>query len=417
MSYSTFKNKFTKRHSGQGPQRSTASSGSAFNSSARQNFSSGGRRKYTNPGLKIDHNRFVNKAQPTQQEKPYEAQNKFTDFQIHEVLKQNIIDKGYVTPTAIQDQSIPHILQGKDVIGIANTGTGKTAAFLVPLINKVLLDRKQKILVMVPTRELAVQIQEEFNMFARGLQIFSAFCIGGASIGSQIGSLRRNPNFVVGTPGRLKDLLERKALYLGDFKTVVLDEADRMLDMGFINDMRTILSLLPAPRQTLLFSATLSSDIENLTRQFQSQPVKVMVRTRDTSAQVDQDIVRFKDDETKIDILHDLLIAPGFTKVLVFGETKHGVEKLSKALNQRGFKAASIHGNKTQSARQSALKQFKLDQINILVATDVAARGLDIPLVTHVINYDVPSSFEDYIHRIGRTGRAGNTGYALTFVR
>ncbi len=380
-------------------------------------FGGGSRRKFINPGLKINPMRFVNRAQATEQEAPYVSQNRFVDFAIDQKLKHNIVSKGYLTPTAIQDQSIPHLLQNKDVVGIANTGTGKTAAFLIPLINKVVNDRRQKVLIMVPTRELAVQIQDEFVSFARDLQIRSAFCIGGTNIKNQIYNLRHNPSFVIGTPGRLKDLLERKALYLGDFRTVVLDEADRMLDMGFIHDMKEILSLLPAPRQTLLFSATLSPEIEGLTRQFQNQPVKVSVKTRDTSANVDQDIVRFEDEAHRLELLHDLLIQPDFQKVLVFGETKHGVEKLSKVLTERGFKAASIHGNKTQSARQSALNKFKLNEIAILVATDVAARGLDIPLVSHVINYDVPSSYEDYIHRIGRTGRAGQTGKALTFVQ
>lgn len=373
------------------------------------------RARFVNPGLRIDVNRFINKAKPIQEAVAYISTNKFIDFKIDERLKANIISKGFVTPTAIQDQAIPHLLNNKDVIGIANTGTGKTAAFLIPLINKVLLNRSERVLIMVPTRELALQIQEDLFSLTRNLQIRSAFCIGGTSISNQIYNLRQNPSFVIGTPGRLKDLLERKALYLGNFRTTVLDEADRMLDMGFINDMKAILSLLPSPRQTLLFSATLSPAIENLTRQFQNQPVKVSVRTSETSANIDQDIVRVSADQ-KIDTLHDLLIQPEFQKVLIFGETKHGVEKLSKSLNERGFKTASIHGNKTQGARQLALKLFKQHQITILVATDVAARGLDIPLVSHVINFDVPASYEDYIHRIGRTGRAGNAGKALTFV-
>lgn len=393
-----------------------ASSGQA-RPSFNRSFKPSGRRNYINPGLKIDPNRFINRAQPQEAEQPYQPQHRFTDFPIDHQLKQNITAKGYTHPTAIQDQAIQPILQGHDVIGIANTGTGKTAAFLIPLLNKILLDRRQKLLVMVPTRELALQIQDELMAFARGLQIHSAFCIGGANIGTQIGNLRRNPNIVIGTPGRLKDLLDRKALYLGDFRTVVLDEADRMLDMGFIRDMELILSLLPQPRQTLLFSATFSPAIERLTTQFQRQPIKISVKARETSSMIDQDIVRFEDENHKIELLHDLLIKADSTKVLIFGETKHGVEKLTKTLDQRGFKAASIHGNKTQPARQKALRDFKQDIISILVATDVAARGLDIPHVSHVINYDVPASYEDYVHRIGRTGRAGRTGKALTFVR
>lgn len=376
------------------------------------------RPKFVNPGLRIDVNRFINRAPAPIAGSPstvYQPKHRFNDFALDNRLKQNIAAKGYINPTAIQDQSIPYLLQGQDVLGIADTGTGKTAAFLIPLINQVIHNRQARVLVMVPTRELALQIQEELISFSRGLLIGSAFCIGGTSIGKQIHNLRQNPHFVIGTPGRLKDLLERKALHLGNFRTVVLDEADRMLDMGFINDMKAILALLPSPRQTLLFSATLSPEIERLTGQFQNNPVKVAIQSTNKSTNIDQDIVKVSE-ENKIDVLHDLLIQPDFQKVLIFGQTKHGVEKLSKNLSERGFAAASIHGNKTQSARQQTLRLFKQDKINILVATDVAARGLDIPLVSHVINYDVPASIEDYIHRIGRTGRAGQTGKALTFV-
>ena len=215
----------------------------------------------------------------------------------------------------------------------------------------------------------------------------------------------------------MKDLIERKILYLGNFRTVLLDEADRMLDMGFIHAMKEILSLMPSQRQTLLFSATLSVQVEQLTKQFQISPIKVSVKTRETLAHVDQDIVRVAHQGQKIDVLHDLLVKPDFEKVLVFGETKHGVQELSDALNKRGFKSTAIHGNKNQTARQRALKQFKLNEVRILVATDVAARGLDIPNVSHVINFDIPASYDDYVHRIGRTGRAGNPGKALTFVK
>jgi superfamily II DNA/RNA helicase len=402
---------------GYGAPRAKSASGSSYGSfGGNTSYGRSSGRRFVNPGLKIDVNRFINRAQPSTQEAPYVSQHQFADFDIHPKLKANIAAKNYVFPTAIQDQSIKHVLENKDVIGIANTGTGKTAAFLIPLINKIILDRKQRVLIMVPTRELALQIQDELFSFSKDMQIRSAFCIGGANIKNQIYNLRNNPSFIIGTPGRLKDLLERRALHLDTVSTVVLDEADRMLDMGFIHDMKEILALLPTPRQTLLFSATLSREIETLTHQFQKNPVKVSVKTRDTSANVDQDIIRVQDQSTKVDVLHDMLIKPDFEKVLIFGETKHGVEKLAKTLSERGFKSASIHGNKTQAARQIALSKFKQHEINILVATDVAARGLDIPNVSHVINFDVPSSYEDYVHRIGRTGRAGNTGKAFTFV-
>ncbi len=337
------------------------------------------------------------------------------DFEIDPRIKHNIGAKGYTTPTPIQDQAIPHILTGRDIVGIANTGTGKTGAFLIPLLDKVVKDRSQRILIMVPTRELALQIEEEYRGFAAGSGFLSVCAVGGAAIGPQIRRMRENPYFVIGTPGRLKDLIERRVLDLSQFRTVVLDEADRMLDMGFIHDMREILAHMPKERHTLFFSATLSREIENLIGAFLKDPIRISVKTGDTAKTVEQDIVRING-KNKIDVLHDLLAQPEFDKVLIFGRTKHGVEKLSKMLVERGFKAASIHGNKTQSHRQRALGAFKQDQIQILVATDVAARGIDVAGVSHVINYDLPTTYEDYVHRIGRTGRAGKRGKALTFI-
>ncbi len=343
-------------------------------------------------------------------------EHKFADFAIDSRLKKNIIDKGYVLPTPIQDRAINHILRGEDVVGIANTGTGKTAAFLIPLISKVLQGKAEKVLVMVPTRELALQINEELKGFARGLGLYGAVCVGGASIGLQIRELKRRPTFVIGTPGRLKDLLERKVLHLGDFNTAVLDEADRMLDMGFIHDMRKILALLPTPRHTLFFSATLSPEIEKLIGEFMRTPTRISVKTRETASAIEQDVVRVPRGTDKLDLLHNLLIQPGFSKVIIFGRTKHGTERLAKKLVERGFKAESIHGNKSQGQRVRALDLFKTDRVQVLCATDVAARGLDIAGVSHVINYDLPGSREDYVHRIGRTGRAGKRGKALTFI-
>jgi len=301
-------------------------------------------------------------------------------------------------------------------VGIANTGTGKTAAFLIPLINKLLNDKEAGILVMVPTRELAQQIMDELQGFVTGLRIAGAVCVGGAPLGPQIAALRRRPHVVIGTPGRLKDLLLRRTFSLSDFQTVVLDEADRMLDMGFIHDMRNILSELPKPHHTLFFSATLSPEIEKLIGEFLTTPARISVKTQEVAKSIEQDVIRVPKGEHKLDTLHKLLLQPEFNKVLVFGRTKHGVEKLAIALSERGIKAESIHGNKTQGKRQRALDLFKRDHVQVLVATDVAARGLDIVGVSHVINFDLPASHEDYIHRIGRTGRAGKKGKALTFV-
>ncbi len=364
----------------------------------------------------IDPNRFINKAATTtEQVAHFKPEHNFADFAIDERLKQNIKTKGYITPTPIQDKTIPHALRGVDVVGIANTGTGKTAAFLIPLINKVLNNPRESILIVVPTRELAIQIDEELRGFTRGLRIFSAVCVGGASMGMQVKNLRYHNNFIIGTPGRLKDLIEQKYLKLAEFKTVVLDEADRMLDMGFINDMKFMLALMPKDRHTLFFSATVSREVEVLIKTFLKEPIVISVKTGDTAKNVHQDIVR-TGGKNKFDLLHQLLTGSDFKKVLVFGRTKHGVEKLAQTLAQRGIKAESIHGNKNLSRRRKALDLFKDNRVQVLVATDVAARGLDINDVSHVINFDLPATYDDYVHRIGRTGRGEKKGKALTFV-
>jgi len=362
-----------------------------------------------------DVSKFINKAVITENVPNFKPEHSFLDFKIEEKLKGNILKKGYADPTPIQDRAIPHVLVGQDVVGIANTGTGKTAAFLIPLIDKVLKNRKEKILIMVPTRELATQIDDELKDFAMMLSIFSVCCVGGAPINRQMSNLRRVNNFVIGTPGRLKDLVERKALNLAEFKTVVLDEADRMLDMGFIHDMRFMMAKMPAMRQTLFFSATLSRDIEVLIKDFLREPVSISVKTGDTAKGINQDVVRVGA-RNKLDVLGDLLKQNEFSRVLIFGRTKHGVERLKDELVKRGFKSESIHGNKNQPKRQKALDLFKNNQLQVLVATDVAARGIDVSDISHVINYDLPSTYEDYIHRIGRTGRAGKKGKALTFI-
>lgn len=360
--------------------------------------------------------KFVHKAVIIEEADCFTPEHKFQDFCLDERLKRAIIAKGYTLPTPIQDKIIPHILKGADVVGVANTGTGKTAAFLLPLINKVLCDKKEQVIIMAPTRELAIQIDQELKGFARGLGIFSVCCVGGASIGQQMSGLRYQNNFIIGTPGRLKDLINRKALRLANFGNVVLDEADRMLDMGFIGDMRIILAEMSKTRQTLLFSATIGSDIERVIGEFLKAPVRISVKTGDTPKNIDQDVVKVAHGHDKVDVLADLLIQKEFSKVLIFGRTKFGVEKLSKVLIQRGLKAESIHGDKNHSKRQSALNMFRSNRIQILVATDVAARGLDIADISHVINYDLPATFDDYIHRIGRTGRGDKPGKALTFI-
>ncbi len=365
----------------------------------------------------IDHNKFINKAVALVDEAPYQPTHAFRDFGLDDRLMFNIEQHGYEFPTPVQDGAIPIVLNGKDLIGLANTGTGKTAAFLLPLIDRMLKRQTKRTLIMVPTRELAIQIEDEFRIFAKGLGLYSTLVVGGASINRQLQQLSRKPQFIIGTPGRIKDLLENYGLTFDSFDTLVLDEADRMLDMGFIRDIRTILSHFPGSRQTLFLSATITPDIEQLISTILNNPETVSVRKGETSSHVEQDVVHYAGDrDAKEDKLFELLTQPEFKKVLIFGETKWGVQKLADRLSARGLKIEAIHGNKSQPQRQRALNAFKDERVQALVATDVAARGLDIPNVSHVINYDIPKVYEDYIHRIGRTGRAGQMGVALTFV-
>jgi ATP-dependent RNA helicase RhlE len=390
---------------------------SSFGRRAPSRFGGNSQRRRQGPkGDNIHFSKFINKVTVIEEAEHFTPEHKFADFKIEESLKNAILGKGYDLPTPIQDRAIPQVLQGHDVVGIANTGTGKTAAFLIPLINKVLLNRREQVMIIVPTRELAIQIEDELIGFTKGLKIFSVCCVGGAPMGKQISQLRYEYNFIIGTPGRLKDLITRKMIHLKEFNTIVLDEADRMLDMGFIADMRFVMAGMAKDRHTLFFSATLSSEIEKLIKEFLKEPVRISVKTGDTSKNVEQDVVRVGSEGNKIDVLHKLLDQKDLNKVLIFGRTKHGVEKLSRVLSAAGFKAESIHGDKNHSQRQRSLKAFKENQARILVATDVAARGLDIPDVSHVINFDIPATYEDYVHRIGRTGRGGKKGKALTFI-
>ncbi len=363
----------------------------------------------------IDPARFIKAAKPVSLDS-YQAQYAFTDFDIHELLKTNIVTKGYVTPSPIQDQTIPHGLAGRDIVGIANTGTGKTAAFTLPILHRLMTDLTAKALIMAPTRELAQQIVDELKSIARGSGIGYATLIGGANMKPQLKDLSRNPTIVIGTPGRIKDHIERGTLDLSDFNIVTLDEVDRMMDMGFIADMRFILGQLAAKRQSFFFSATLDPKVEDLIQTFVTDPITISIKTGHTSDNVEQNIVRYGSSHEKIEQLHDLLAKDEVAKAIIFEETQRKVERLSRELAERGFKVNDIHGGKTQGQRTRALKQFKDSHVKILVATDVAARGIDIADITHVINYSTPQTYDDYVHRVGRAGRAGRTGYALTFV-
>jgi superfamily II DNA/RNA helicase len=396
--------------------------GSFDSRSNRGGGNRGGRgRRFTAPDLDIE--RFIEKSKREIEDQKANASltpvhvvtNDFASLITHPKLREMVVKKGYTKPTPIQDKAIPHVYQKKDVVGIANTGTGKTAAFLLPLIDRALVHEHERTLIVVPTRELATQIWEEFQGFARGLGLSAAVVIGGANIRPQISAVR-SARFVVGTPGRLKDLIERRALDMKSFTAIVLDEADRMLDMGFIPDIRFLMERMSHERHSLCFSATMPPEIERLINEFLKSPISVSTKTSATSHAVEQSVVRITEGSSKMGLLEELLRDPALDKVIVFGATKRGVERLAKQLSMRGIRAESIHGNKSSNQRKRALDAFKSGRTRVLVATDVAARGLDISDVSHVINFDVPHTYEDYVHRIGRTGRAGKVGKAMTFV-
>jgi superfamily II DNA/RNA helicase len=398
-----------------GPTRSYSSRGSS-NGSFRSYSSPprGGppRRRfgsYINPSL------FIKKAEEFTKIEATKPLHSFEDFKFNPQLLANIKANSYLKPTPIQDQLISEIMAGRDVLGVANTGTGKTAAFALPLINEIIRNPQKRILILAPTRELAQQIKDDFRSFTPNLKVYLALAIGGAFMREQIMDIRRGPNVIIGTPGRVMDLARRRVINFAQFDTLVLDEVDRMLDMGFVADIKSIVSQITQKHQTLFFSATVDQKIEVLIDSFLKNPVKVSVKTASTSSHVEQNIIRverYRKEET----LCNLLKKPEFKKVLIFASTKMYTEKLYLSLQEKGFKVGAIHGDKRQSQRLSTIRAFKNDSLNILVATDVAARGLDIHNITHVINYDQPATYDDYIHRIGRTGRADQKGYALTFI-
>lgn len=378
---------------------------------------SGGRRGGKKPrGQYIDPIKFVKAAQPVEMI-AYEARHEFNDFAVNDLIKQNLAAKGYVNPSAIQDQAIPEVLLGKDVIGLANTGTGKTAAFAVPVFHKLMEDTQAMALVIAPTRELAQQIEDECRSIAKGSGLKGALLIGGTPMRPQLRDLSAKPRIVIGTPGRIKDHIQRGSLELNDFTMVVLDEVDRMLDMGFLPDVQFILDSIQPERQSLFFSATMDARVSRLIDSFSKDPITISVKSGDTSQNVHQDVVIYGSSHEKMEKLHDILNTHEVEKVIIFDETQRNVERLGDELMERGFKADAIHGGKSQGQRQRALNRFKKSDITVLVATDVAARGIDVSDVTHVINYAIPQTYDDYTHRVGRAGRAGKTGYALTFVQ
>lgn len=389
--------------------------GGGFNKSSSKPKPGQGRSSKKRPIKTFDPSLFMKKVEEQVASAAYVPQHTFADFPIADQIKANIAFKGYTAPTPIQDQAIPYILSGKDVIASANTGTGKTAAFLIPLIDHVITRKIDRVLIVTPTRELANQIQEEFKDFAYKTNMYSTLCIGGLNIANQIRYLADNPEFVIGTPGRLIDLERQGYLNFSKYNAIVLDEVDTMVDMGFINDIKYMIRKLPQKRLSLFFSATIPAALKEVMSQFLKNPAVISVKTRQSAENVNQSVIKVGGQD-KVELLHDLLIKPEFTRVIIFLRTRWAVNKLAKQLQDRGFEVASIHGDKTQSQRSKALSAFKAGRVRILLATDVVARGIDIDNVSHVINYDMPESHEDYIHRIGRTGRADKIGQAITFV-
>ena len=341
----------------------------------------------------------------------------FKELNLKPEIQKALIKLNYITPTPIQEKSIPGLLKGKDLIGIAQTGTGKTASFVLPILNNMpeKYPRRLRTLVIAPTRELAAQIGESFSKYGQFMKFKHTVIFGGVKQGKQVHALEKGVDIVIATPGRLLDLLNQGMLTLRDIEYFVLDEADRMLDMGFIHDIKKLLKRLPKQKQSLFFSATMSQQINSLASNLLNNPIKVEVTPQATTVEKITQNIFFVDKNNKEKLLLELLITKKFNKVLVFTRTKHKANKVAVFLNKNKITAEAIHGNKSQNARTKALKNFKSGQITVLVATDIAARGIDINNISHVINFELPNEPESYVHRIGRTARAGTEGTAFSF--
>lgn len=345
----------------------------------------------------------------------------FSSLGLSEPITRAVTELNYSTPSPIQEQAIPAIIQGRDIMAAAQTGTGKTAGFTLPLLERLSKGQpagsnQARALVLTPTRELAAQVGQSVAAYSKYLRMRSTVVYGGVKINPQMMALRKGADVLVATPGRLLDLHQQRAVRFDQLEVLVLDEADRMLDMGFIHDLRKILALLPPKRQTLMFSATFSDDIRQLAKSFVSDPVEVSVTPRNTTAETVKQWIVPVDKKRKPALLCKLISEGNWHQVLVFSRTKHGANKLTKQLSDAGITAAAIHGNKSQGARTRALSDFKQNKVRALVATDIAARGLDISQLPQVVNFDLPNVPEDYVHRIGRTGRAGASGHAVSLV-
>jgi len=344
----------------------------------------------------------------------------FSDLQLIEPIAKALEQEGYQQPTPIQQKAIPYILDGRDLLATAQTGTGKTAAFSIPILQNLSKNGRQskdiKVLILTPTRELAIQIDESIKSYGRNLNLRSLVIFGGVKQGAQEKDLRRGVDILVATPGRLLDFISQRIISLKNLEVFVLDEADRMLDMGFVHDVKRIVKLIPEKRQTLFFSATFPSEIQTLAQSILKNPVKVEVAPVSSTADTISQSVYFVQKDEKLDLLIHILQDKSLDQVLVFSRTKHGADKIARRLHKSNISAEAIHGNKSQNARQNALSNFKSKKTRVLVATDIAARGIDIDDLQYVINFELSDVSETYVHRIGRTGRAGAQGSSISFV-
>jgi len=347
--------------------------------------------------------------------------SKFSELGLAEPIERALQARNHTIPTPIQARAIPKLLEGRDMLGIAQTGTGKTAAFALPILHQLTAKRanagprRPRALILAPTRELAIQIGEEFRAYAKYLNLRQTVIFGGVGQSPQVKALARGLEILVATPGRLLDLMNQRHLKLDAVEFFVLDEADRMLDMGFVRDVRKIIAALPKARQSLLFSATMPGEISKLSGEILNDPIRVEVTPQATPIERVEQSVYHVDQTGKLNLLTDILSDPALSRVIVFARTKHRANRVAERLDRCGIKSDAIHGNKSQGARQTALKRFRAGQVRVLVATDIAARGIDVDSISHVINFELPNEPESYVHRIGRTARAGNGGSAISF--
>lgn len=411
-----------RRHGGGGRNRS----GGGFRGGHGGNRSGGNRRKkpagiperhyVSKSASEVDSSKATSAQKGSQEQNSIFQGRPYTEFDFSPKLAENIEKAGFEFTTEIQEKTIPLILEGKDVLGYSKTGSGKTGAFLIPLIDKMLKNTSEHTLILAPTRELADQIQKEAVKFAKGTNLNVSLIIGGESMGKQIAQLRRGKEFIIATPGRFMDLAQQKEINPAVINNIVVDEVDRMLDMGFIRDVQKMFTMTAPQKQALFYSATQNDSVQKIVSGLSPEFAVVNIAKNEGNTNVEQDIVRFTDKQEKIDILIEMLGRKEVSKAIVFVNTKHFGDRLAKKLFKAGIEVGVIHGDKRQNQRDRVYRKFKSSQITVLVATNVAARGLDVQDITHVFNFDEPDSHDEYIHRVGRAGRNGRQGWAYTFV-